>query len=403
MRVCFYLRSNYKNQDGKTPILIRLYLQKERIIVGSSYCFVEEKQWESTKGRVKGRTAEAMNINRQLDRIEQDIMYIFRRHEFNENLSLDLIKAEYLGNDEDPDSFLKFFDEYLNRIKGEVGITRAMASVEKFSVIKKRFEQFIKSRYNRRDLKMGELNYKIVSEFEHFLLTESKCCHNTVMRMLRNFKTVTILAMKMGVLKQDPFGSYKIRFNKVDRGFLTDEEITMLMKKEFKVKRLEQVRDIFVFSIFTGLAYIDVANLTSKHIVNLNGIDWIMTKRQKTDVPTNILLLDIPKLIIAKYKEMMKDDEKGRLLPILSNQKMNAYLKEIADLCGIEKRLSYHLARHTFATMALSKGVPVESVSKMLGHTNIKTTQIYARVINKKIESDMLQLSQKLEFPTQTI
>ncbi len=403
MRVCFYLRSNYKNQDGKTPILIRLYLQKERIIVGSSYCFVEEKQWESIKGRVKGRTAEAMNINRQLDRIEQDIMYIFRRHEFDENLSLDLIKAEYLGNDEEPDSFINFFDEYLNRIKEEVGITRAMASVEKFSVIKKRFEQFIKSRYNRRDLKMGELNYKVISEFEHFLLTESKCCHNTVMRMLRNFKTVTILAMKMGVLKQDPFGSYKIRFNKVDRGFLTDEEISLLMEKDFKIKRLEQVRDIFVFSIFTGLAYIDVANLTSKHIVNLNGIEWIMTKRQKTDVPTNILLLDIPKLIIEKYKEMMKDDEKGRLLPILSNQKMNAYLKEIADLCGIEKRLSYHLARHTFATMALSKGVPVESVSKMLGHTNIKTTQIYARVINKKIESDMLQLSQKLEFPTQTI
>ncbi len=403
MRVCFYLRSNYKNQDGKTPILIRLYLQKERIIVGSSYCFVEEKQWESTKGRVKGRTAEAMNINRQLDRIEQDIMYIFRRHEFDENLSLDLIKAEYLGNDEEPDSFINFFDEYLNRIKEEVGITRAMASVEKFSVIKKRFEQFIKSRYNRRDLKMGELNYKVISEFEHFLLTESKCCHNTVMRMLRNFKTVTILAMKMGVLKQDPFGSYKIRFDKVDRGFLTDEEISLLMQKEFKVKRLEQVRDIFVFSIFTGLAYIDVANLTSKHIVNLNGIEWIMTKRQKTDVPTNILLLDIPKLIIEKYKEMMKDDEKGRLLPILSNQKMNAYLKEIADLCGIEKRLSYHLARHTFATMALSKGVPVESVSKMLGHTNIKTTQIYARVINKKIESDMLQLSQKLDFSTQAI
>ncbi len=402
LRVCFYLRSSYQTNDGKKPILIRLYLQNERVSAGTTSCFIDPKNWDSTKGRVKGRSGEAVNINNQLDHIEADFMHIFRRHEFDENLSLDLIKAEYLGKDSDKDngSFVTFFDEYLTSIKEEVGITRAMASVEKFTVIKKRFETFIKKRYNRTDLKMAELNYKVISEFEHFLLTDSKCCHNTVMRMMRNFKTVTIRAIKLGLMKQDPYATYKIHFEKVDRGFLTDEEIQALMDKTFSIKRLEQVRDIFVFSIFTGLAYIDVANLTAKNIVNLNGIDWIMTKRQKTDVPTNIILLDIPRLIIDKYKEQMKDDSKGRLLPILSNQKMNAYLKEIADLCGIDKRLSYHLARHTFATMALSKGVPVESVSKMLGHTNIKTTQIYARVVNKKIESDMLQLSQKLGFST---
>ena len=221
--------------------------------------------------------------------------------------------------------------------------------------------------------------------------------------MLRNFKTVTIRAIKLGLMKQDPFVNYKIRFEKVDRGFLTDEEIEKLIKKEFSIKRLEQVRDIFVFSIFTGLAYIDVANLTGKNIVTLDGKQWIMTRRQKTDVPTNVLLLDIPRMIIEKYKLMMTDDDKGRLLPILSNQKMNAYLKEIADICGIEKRLSFHLARHTFATMALTKGVSIESVSKMLGHTNIQTTQIYARIINKKVEADMLSLSTKLDFSTAAI
>ncbi len=397
MRVNFYLRSNYKNAEGKTPILIRIYLKNERLSLGSSACTIEEKFWDSAKGRAKGRNAEVLKINNQLDHIEQDLMYIYRRHEFDENLSLGLIKSEYIGKDEDDkDYFLAFFDTYINSIKEEVGITRAYASVEKFLVLRKRFATFIKKKYRRDDLKMGEMTYKVISEFEHYLLTESKCCHNTVMRMLRNFKTVTIRAQKMGVMSQDPYVAYKIRFNKVDRGFLTDEEIAKLMKKRFSVKRLEQVRDIFVFSIFTGLAYIDVANLTAKNIVTLDGKEWIMTKRQKTDVPTNIILLDIPRKIIKKYEELMKDDEKQRLLPILSNQKMNAYLKEIADLCGIEKRLSYHLARHTFATMALSKGVPVESVSKMLGHTNIQTTQIYARVINKKIESDMMQLSDKL-------
>lgn len=160
---------------------------------------------------------------------------------------------------------------------------------------------------------------------------------------------------------------------------------------------------LIVFYLFTGLAYIDVANLTGKNIVTLDGKQWIMTRRQKTDVPTNVLLLDIPRMIIEKYKLMMTDDDKGRLLPILSNQKMNAYLKEIADICGIEKRLSFHLARHTFATMALTKGVSIESVSKMLGHTNIQTTQIYARIINKKVEADMLSLSTKLDFSTAAI
>lgn len=401
-RVGFYLRS-YKTKDGKCPVLIRLYLNKGRIILGSAGVTVDEKIWDNTKGRAKGRSVDVAKINKDLDKIEADLIYLFHRFEYDENLSLDFIKSQYIGTENNKDSFLTFFGEYLATIKEEVGITRAMASVEKFTVLKKRFETFIKKRYRRSDLLMGEMTYRVISEFEHFLLTNGKCCHNTVMRMLRNFKTVTIRAIKLGLMKQDPFVNYKIRFEKVDRGFLTDEEIEKLMKKEFSIKRLEQVRDIFVFSIFTGLAYIDVANLTGKNIVTLDGKQWIMTRRQKTDVPTNVLLLDIPRMIIEKYKLMMTDDDKGRLLPILSNQKMNAYLKEIADICGIEKRLSFHLARHTFATMALTKGVSIESVSKMLGHTNIQTTQIYARIINKKVEADMLSLSTKLDFSTAAI
>ena len=218
------------------------------------------------------------------------------------------------------------------------------------------------------------------------------------MRIMRNLKTVILRAQKMGLLKNDPFLNFKIRFEKTDRGFLSDEEIAKLMNHRFSVKRLEQVRDIFVFSCFTGLAYIDLVQLSKEHIVKIDGREWIMKNRQKTDVPSSVLLLDVAKQILNKYKEQMADDPHGRLLPVCSNQKMNAYLKEIADLCGIEKRLSCHLARHTFATLALSKGVSVESVSRMLGHTNIQTTQIYARIVNKKIESDMLSLSSKLDF-----
>ena len=161
---------------------------------------------------------------------------------------------------------------------------------------------------------------------------------------------------------------------------------------------MELVRDLFIFSCFTGLAYIDVANLRREHLVMMEGKAWIMTRRQKTNIESNVLLLDIPKIIIAKYCDNPNyPSHEGKLFPILSNQKMNAYLKEIADICGIKKNLTFHLARHTFATMSLSKGVPMESVSKMLGHTNIRTTQIYARITNKKIEHDMEELADKLD------
>lgn len=198
----------------------------------------------------------------------------------------------------------------------------------------------------------------------------------------------------MGVLHHDPFANYHFHLELVDRGFLTDEEILKIVNKKLTIPRLSLVRDIFIFSCFTGLSYIDVANLTPEHLVNMDDKPWIMTKRQKTNVESNILLLDIPKQIIAKYSNKTHHD--GKLFPVLSNQKMNAYLKEIADICGIGKNLTFHMARHTFATMSLSKGVPMESVSKMLGHTNIKTTQIYARITNKKIEHDMEELAGKL-------
>ena len=395
-RVCFYLRSNYKTNEGKTPVLIRLYLQKERITLGSASCAVDANKWDSKKGRVEGRNPEALQVNNHLERIEADLVYLFRKYEFSDTLSLDFLKAQYLGKGEESESFLGFFDDFLKKTEAEVGISRTKASFNKYDVIRRRFSNFLKTRFLRTDLLMGELSYKHISEFEHYLITECHYKHNTAMRIMKNLRTVVLRAIKLGYIRRDPFANYKFQMSKTDRGFLTDEEISTLMSKQFSVKRLEQVRDIFVFSCFTGLAYIDLAQLTSEHLVKLDGQMWIIKRRQKTNVPSNILLLDIPAKIIKKYKDQMKDDPEGHLLPVCSNQKLNAYLKEIADLCGIEKRLSCHLARHTFATLALSKGVSVESVSKMLGHTNIATTQIYARIVNKKIECDMVTLAQKL-------
>lgn len=392
-RVVFFLRSGYKTKDGKNPVEIRCYLRGERISIGATGYSCVKEEWDSKKGRIKGRSAEAKRINNELDRIESDLLHVFRRFEFSDELSLSRIKAEYLGTQKEVVMFLDFFQQYLDRIKPEVGVSRSQASWMKYDTLRRHFQTFLQKKYGRKDIKLTELNYTFVTDFQRFMEQDCECKHNTVMRMMRNLKTITLNAQKNGLLSVDPFVNVKIRFKPCDRGFLTDEEIQALMARKFDIKRLEIVRDIFVFSCFTGLAYIDVANLRAEHIVEMNDTTWIMTRRQKTDVPTNIILLDIPRAILEKYKGV---DPSGRLLPICSNQKMNAYLKEVGTLCKIERPLTYHLARHTFATMALSKGVPVESVSKMLGHTNIRTTQIYAKITNKKIESDMKALASQL-------
>ena len=240
-----------------------------------------------------------------------------------------------------------------------------------------------------------EFNIGVVKDFELFLLSEANCSVNTATKKPKTLKTIVLYAQAHNYMTINPFQGYKYQNTPVDRGFLTDEEILQIADKDLGIERLELVRDIFIFSCFTGLAYIDVANLRPENIVTMDDKQWIMTKRQKTKVETNVLLLDIPKSIIAKYNHKTYRD--GKLFPVLSNQKTNSYLKEIADICGIKKNLTFHLARHTFATMSLNKGVPMESVSKMLGHTNIKTTQIYARITNKKIEHDMEQLAGKLD------
>ena len=208
------------------------------------------------------------------------------------------------------------------------------------------------------------------------------------------FKRIILIARNNGILIGDPFASYKIRLEKVDRGYLSEDEIKIILKKKMVSERLEQVRDVFIFSCFSGLAYVDVANLKQDNIrKSFDGNLWIITKRQKTNTDVNVPLLDIPKMILEKYKGKLPD---GKILPIISNQKLNAYLKEIADVCGVKKNLTFHLARHTFATTTtLAKGVPIETVSKMLGHTNIETTQIYARITNNKISNDMQGLDKK--------
>lgn len=394
-RVVFYLRSNYVNKEGKTSVMLRIYLNNERLSLGSTGISVKSSQWDKEKERIKGRTTEALNTNLQLDNIASGLQSIFRRIEMSDVVSLERIKSEFLGKKEDIDTLMQLFEKHNGDVAKQVGVSVGKATLQKYNVCKRHFSEFLEKQYKRSDLKLTELTYVVIREFDLYLRTEVGQNPNTATKTMKTFKTITLLGQKMGVLLHDPFMNHRFHIEPVNRGFLTDEEILCIAHKQINIPRLELIRDIFIFSCFTGLAYIDVSNLTPDHIVTLGDKQWIMTQRQKTSVETNVLLLDIPKAIIAKYGG--KTYRNGKLFPMLTNQKTNSYLKEIADICGIKKNLTFHLARHTFATMSLSKGVPMESVSKMLGHTNIRTTQIYARITNKKIEHDMEELADKLD------
>ena len=243
------------------------------------------------------------------------------------------------------------------------------------------------------------MDHQFITGLEYYLKTTRKCAHNSAIKYITNFKKIIRIAHANDWIDKDPFLHWKGKLKIVEREFLTEEEIQKIIELELKMERLDQVRDIFIFCCFTGLAYADVKKLNRGDIsVGADGEEWVKTKRSKTDTRSNIPILPIAKVIIEKYKDNELLKEKDLVLPVLSNQKMNAYIKEIATLAGITKNLTFHLARHTFATtVTLTNGVPIESVSKMLGHTNLKTTQHYAKILDMKVSKDMAILRSKFK------
>lgn len=300
----------------------------------------------------------------------------------------------FLGHSESHDTILNLFEKHNDDVKQLIGISKTPATYQKYEVTRRHLAAFIQRKYNLSDISIKEITPMFITDFELYLRTVGKCGANTTAKFMQFFKRIIIIARNNGMIVGDPFANYKIRLERVDRGYLSEEELKIIMKKKLASERLTQVRDLFMFSSFCGLAYSDMAALTQDNIrTSFDGKLWIITKRKKTNTPVNVPLLDIPKMILKKYEGKLPN---GKILPVISNQKLNAYLKEIADVCGIKKNLTFHLARHTFSTtVTLAKGVPIETVSKMLGHTNIETTQIYARITNSKIGNDMEGLSEK--------
>lgn len=368
-KVLFYLKKGSEKRNGEVAIMAR-------ITVDGKICQFSTKQnilpenWNVKAGKATGKAAG--QINKMLDDVKASLNHIYHEQQRRDNyVTAEKVKNEFLGHSENHATLLDLFVKHNNDVKQLIGISKSASTYQKYEVTRKHLEKFLMYKYKLSDIALQEINLMFITDFEVYLKTIGKCNSNTTAKFMQFFKRIILIARNNGIITGDPFANYKIRIQKVDIGYLTEEEIEKILKLNLVSERLEHVRDLFIFSCFCGLAYIDVAGLRKEHIrKSFDGNLWIMTKRVKTGTNVNVPLLDIPKMILNKYKNKLPN---GKILPIISNQKLNSYLKEIADLSGIRKNLTFHTARHTFATTTtLSKGVPIETVSKMLGHTNIE-------------------------------
>jgi len=359
-------------------------------------------EWDSVRGKDKGTKQESRLLNRYLDLVKNRI---YEAHDqlLKEKVFIcsQSIKARFLGEDNEEYSLLTLIDYHNTQMSESL----TYGTLKNYFTTQRYIKLFLTQKRKTQDVYLSRLTYRFLVDFERFLRTYVPTDHqkqmenNTVMKHIQRLRKVVTLAYKMEWIDKDPFIKFKPKYIKNEREFLSEEELQRIIERSFDIERLTLVKDLFIFSCYTGLSYIDVMNLNHNHIaIGIDGGRWIITSRQKTNNKVKIPILPVAKELIEKYDGHIKTKKTNTLFPNISNQKLNAYLKKIAVLCGIKKKLTFHIARHTFATsITLSNGVPIETVSKLLGHTKIATTQIYAKVIERKVSEDMMALSIKME------
>jgi site-specific recombinase XerD len=351
-------------------------------------------RWDQAVGRAKGTKEDALKLNAYLDVFRANV-YGAKSQMILEGkaITAELLKDHLTGKGEEKRWLLEIFQKHNDEIKALIGKDYANRTHQRYRTTYDHAAAFIMWKYQKEDLELKDLDYEFVKDFSVWLKTIKNCNHNSSMKYISTLKSVLIECKRKKWLKEDPFSEFKTASNEVEIIPLDEVDLAAIEKKVFDIERLDLVKDIFLFSCYTGLAYIDVAKLRRSQIITINGEMWINTKRQKTGTPQRIPLLEQPLKIIEKYKNHKRCTLEGAVVPILTNQKMNAYLKEIADTCGIDKKLTFHIARHTFATtVTLANGVPIETVSSLLGHKRLTQTQHYAKIVDLKKMEDMRAL-----------
>ena len=387
----FYIRRDKTNKKGEAPVFMRLTINGERADA-SIKRFIEPHAWNSAKGKANEKSRGGKDLNLYLDAISANILRIQRDLELDKKeVSAQIILNRYLGKEQsDRHTLMEVFRAHNEKCRALSGISLAPGTVIRYETSLRLTEAFLRTTYKKEDCYLDEITHQFVEDYDFYLRTVRRCCHNTTTKYLLNFKKIIRIALAKGWMKKDPFAQVHFHFEPVEREFLEKQELKVLLNKEITITRLSQVRDIFCFCCLTGLAFMDVQQLKPEHLVaDIHGKIWIRKARQKTKNMCNIPLLDEAQKIIDRYRDHPYCQTPGVLLPVCSNQKMNSYLKELADICGIRKNLSTHCARHTFATLTLASGATIDNVAKMLGHANVNMTRRYAKVLDSSIMRDM--------------
>ncbi len=396
----FNFQPRFENSTkNQTPLYIRINANGKRNRFSLKRTFTT-RLWDQSRERLKGTSKEAIVLNAFLDDVTMGLHDAYRELiRERKQITANSIMARYRGEDQLSKTLLQLSEYHKFTMKSVL----KPGTLKNYYTTETYLQKFLKIERKTDDIYLDDLNYAFIIDFDNFLRRnvaqlQSRPLHNNgVMKHLERLKKLLNLAVKLEWVQRDPFAKFSLKFEKIERPFLSQFEIDTIVNANFERSNLNMIRDIFIFSCYTGLSYIDVKTLTKDHIVKgIDGNNWIFTKREKTSQTVKIPLLDRAADIIEKYRDFpMKDN---RLLPVYSNQKVNQYLKEMAAELKIQKKFTFHCARHTFATtITLSNGVPLETVSKLLGHSKLSTTQIYAKVLENKISDDIGNLRNVLK------
>jgi integrase len=397
--ICFFAKKSKLLKNGKAPLFLRVTVNGRRwetsLNIGLDY-----NKWDSNKEKCRGFDKNANLVNELIDSTRDKIYRIkLRIDQEDKHLTIENIKYFYFDRQREKKSILQLFDNHNNFCEKKVGINMSKATYERYLTCRNHFSDFIKKEFDMSDLPIGKIDKDLFEKFHLYLRANKKCANNTTVKYIRNFNKIVRIAVDKGWLSCSPYKEAGFRLEEIEKPYLTKEELHSIQIKEIRIHRLEIVRDIFIFCCYSGLAFSDVKELSKDNIqLGIDGKKWISKHRKKTDVLSKIPLFGIPEVMIEKYQNDPLCIVKEVLLPVPSNQKMNAYLKEIADICGINKVLTTHTARRTFATtVLLQDGVPMESVSKMLGHRSLYMTRKYAKIDELFIAKTTETVREKLQ------
>ena len=397
----FYVKQARKDRNEEAPIYLRITINGERSEITTGRV-INPNNWDKSAERVIGRSEEARTINAVLTTLLGKVeKYYSALDAKDERIFVTQIINQLRGKSVNQRTLIQAYEYHISKLTELSGIDYAIATVKKYGYSLDNLKRYILEKYNKSDICLCDLDHRFIEDYNAFLRTTEGMMHNSAVKNIKNLIRVIRISIANKWITVNPFQTYSCNYISTNRGYLTIEEIDAIYNKEFSISRLVKVRDIFIFQIYTGLSYVDMFELMEDNIqIGIDGGRWVVINRKKTGVRSSIPLLPRATEILEKYRNDPLCIATCKLLPICTNQRMNGYLKEIADICEIKKNLTTHLARHTFATtITLTNGVQMETVSKMLGHSDLRTTQIYSIVIDRKIADDMKALIEKKEEP----